>query len=619
MVIGIGAILDGMDESDARYRKKRLDNLQTFKAYRDLFPDAPASQFNSLIDELAGGDRFLKGGLPAQDAIAAMVQRRQEELAHQSKLREREGIKFDLSIQDSMNQALDRAASLHDDPVAVVDYAVGLLPENMRNDARTKFASMDVSPIIRSRQQKMALDLATQVKNLGINDTAAATSYFDSMNVPKNLRGLALDIVQNNINAEYKGKVDAFRQAALNNPTIQAGLASPDPTAQSAARDMLSRMAGMFGVQPNDPAVRETEQFALAGGAIAQSTTQQTAMNDFLGTIYADPAARTLITQGTPEAWDQLDRHVAALLPPHLVGTPQGDQMVKSAIDRLRGLGAATQIADHESKKEAEKAAAIKAFDDANEKRFARISTAAEAAAPTMFSDKAKQEALVAEVKLFGDAYFVTDAEVSAALRSMGTSKLSTAMENGTVQADLYATLRASGVPPRSASQARTEYVSQYVNAGNPQPVQNTEILQKIGRATGNMTQVVTQISKDFTNPEASDATPADLVARRTAAIAKIDEMLAEMQTLSGPRAVYGGPLDMAEVEARRQSLLQLRQRLANLQLPPPPSPAVAPTSAPAPVPQIKSGRSTVTPAPQRPVRYDRRGRMPAADEPPGP
>lgn len=71
MIFGIGQLQEGLNESDDRYQTKRLNNLKLYNLFRETFPTASITDHQNFINNMAGGDRWLRGQLPSEDALKA--------------------------------------------------------------------------------------------------------------------------------------------------------------------------------------------------------------------------------------------------------------------------------------------------------------------------------------------------------------------------------------------------------------------------------------------------------------------------------------------------------------------------------------------------------------------
>ena len=73
---GVSQFSDGMNKSDERYQTQRANNLRLYNEYKNMFPDASASEHEKFIDEIAGDSRYLRNFLPSSDAVNSMIEQR---------------------------------------------------------------------------------------------------------------------------------------------------------------------------------------------------------------------------------------------------------------------------------------------------------------------------------------------------------------------------------------------------------------------------------------------------------------------------------------------------------------------------------------------------------------
>ena len=103
MIFGIGEIQQGMNESDDRYQTKRLANLRLYNLFKETFPTASITDHQNFINNMAGGDRYLRGQLPSEDALIAYDRER----TRLTREREEDRKYTEFTRQVKMNKDLD--------------------------------------------------------------------------------------------------------------------------------------------------------------------------------------------------------------------------------------------------------------------------------------------------------------------------------------------------------------------------------------------------------------------------------------------------------------------------------------------------------------------------------
>ena len=103
MIFGIGQIQQGMNESDDRYQTKRLANLRLYNLFKETFPTASITDHQNFINNMAGGDRYLRGQLPSENALLAYDRER----TRLTREREEDRKYQEFTRQVKMNKDLD--------------------------------------------------------------------------------------------------------------------------------------------------------------------------------------------------------------------------------------------------------------------------------------------------------------------------------------------------------------------------------------------------------------------------------------------------------------------------------------------------------------------------------
>ena len=81
MLFGFSQFSEGRRKAQQDYATKRTQNLEHYKRWRELFPDAPISDHENLLEELSGGSNYLRNQLPSMDALEQYGARRDKERA----------------------------------------------------------------------------------------------------------------------------------------------------------------------------------------------------------------------------------------------------------------------------------------------------------------------------------------------------------------------------------------------------------------------------------------------------------------------------------------------------------------------------------------------------------
>ena len=79
MIFGFHKFTEGMEKSDQAYQTKHMKNLQFYREWRQLFPEAPISDHQNVIDTLSGGSSYLKQQLPSTAALRSYADKREKD------------------------------------------------------------------------------------------------------------------------------------------------------------------------------------------------------------------------------------------------------------------------------------------------------------------------------------------------------------------------------------------------------------------------------------------------------------------------------------------------------------------------------------------------------------
>lgn len=573
MVWGMDGILGGINESDDRYRRKRMDNIEQFRAYRDLFPDQDAGGYMKFIEELSDGDRFLRGGLPGQKAVDAMVKKREQDVAYQDQQRQHQGVKMEFETNSLMDQALDKAINQYDDPLEVIDAATNMLPETLRGDARKRWGKGGVSRMIQTRQAEIGLNWATKLNGLGISDVGAARDFLKSQNVPQGVQALAIDVVQRNASNRYSQKRDAFLQTVASDPNIQYGFASGDPALIKQAEEAVANRAAMMGFSDTSQILADTRSWFGATGQLSNAAAIPKATETYIKTVYQDPVARRLAQEGQVEA---LNQHLLTMLPDNLQNnTADTEQALTRARAALDGAGTAGQFVEHDSKVDAAKAAGGKLFDTQEENRLELIDALAPqlalgigASADTPYADS-----LSTAISQVGRETGATHDQIKQALSALGEGRVKTAYEDNMLPETLRLVLTNAGVSSGGTSSRKSAYVADYVQTMTLQPKSANAIVPEAEQYLA----LPKRITEEVLPREG--LTPTGLANSKQAAINQINSRIAQIkQYAQTPDRVFGGQLDQGQAEATIVALRQAIAEIEAIQLP-----KVEPKTGPAP------------------------------------
>ena len=272
MIFGIGGLQEGINESDDRYQTKRLNNLRAYQTWRELFPTASMSDHQNFINNLAGGDRYLRGQLPSVEAIEAYDKERKRKRKLAEEERQFQRVTRQLQMDTSMNQMIDELATKG---VGVDDIESTILgrfaPDSeLRKMFETKFSSN--RPALNARVNLAAQNHATKIYNIlkDVTDAKERQSILESFGIKKdstiNKIVTAKTVAFNN---EKKRKRLQEARPTITKSQLVIGSAMSGDKAQTVAK--IKQTGELLGIQ-----IDEVNASRMADEAIAAATSNAT-------------------------------------------------------------------------------------------------------------------------------------------------------------------------------------------------------------------------------------------------------------------------------------------------------------------------------------------------------
>ena len=113
MLWGFNQFQKGMQESDDRYQTKRQKNLQFYREWRQLFPDAPISDHQNVIDTLSGGSSYLQQQLPSTEALRSYADRRKKDREYTDFKMQNEKFNSHLDAMNNLTKMVDNKININ--------------------------------------------------------------------------------------------------------------------------------------------------------------------------------------------------------------------------------------------------------------------------------------------------------------------------------------------------------------------------------------------------------------------------------------------------------------------------------------------------------------------------
>ena len=127
---GISKFTEGMNRSDERFQTQRANNLRLYNEYKNMFPDAPASEHEKFIDEIAGDSRYLRNFLPSSEAINSMIEQRDIKRQQDTDRFNMQMTQNKLAVNNSLIGQVEKLSPYTTNPQNLKDQLLGALTPN---------------------------------------------------------------------------------------------------------------------------------------------------------------------------------------------------------------------------------------------------------------------------------------------------------------------------------------------------------------------------------------------------------------------------------------------------------------------------------------------------------
>ena len=274
MIFGFHKFTEGMQKSDEAYQTKRMKNLQFYREWRQLFPDAPIGDHQNVIDTLSGGSSYLKQQLPSTAALRSYADRREKDRKYNEWKLENERMTSHIDALNSVSKMIDNKITANSTFESLEKDVVSMFPDPSSPGAQTAQAIMrNYRPTFDAKVISLKGEMATRISEMmqGI-DAGDAAEAAASLGLQANAEILQLAVAKRKRRdrTERDKKVETFAKNMQKNETVQQLINMGDEQSIKKAMDFISQQATLNGItlQPNE--------FALLNASLKNEQTART-------------------------------------------------------------------------------------------------------------------------------------------------------------------------------------------------------------------------------------------------------------------------------------------------------------------------------------------------------
>ena len=266
MIFGIGQLQEGLNESDDRYQTKRLNNLKLYNLFRETFPTTSITDHQNFINNMAGGDRWLRGQLPSEDALKAYDRER----TRLTREREEDRKYQQFTRQVKMNKDLDDViSSLAETGIDAKDIEKNIFARFGRDsqigqmfDKRFVNNQPALTSRITNARTKRARTLFADIKPLNLSE-ADTKAYLENIGY-KTGSHIYKQVVASNV-AHAKDRANTkFLEAIPALTNASAVLEKAMHEDHKAVEAEIKKQASSLGLSPTDAQIANVASNAIA-------------------------------------------------------------------------------------------------------------------------------------------------------------------------------------------------------------------------------------------------------------------------------------------------------------------------------------------------------------------
>lgn len=272
MIFGIGQIQQGMNDSDDRYQTKRLSNLRLYNLFKETFPTASITDHQNFINNMSGGDRYLRGQLPSEDALLAYDKERTRLTKEREENRRYELLTRQMEIESRADKIIDREAATGIDPKDIQKRLFEQFGENnpLGQIFRNRFGTglQGVTSRVQAARVKKANEVWGNLKGLNLDESNLKT-ILDNMGYKSNNPIYKQVLASNTASQKERtaAKILKYIPEIKQDATVKAAALKGDKVGMGAAIDSLSKLYNIT--------IPQTTKEQMINSALAETVAQK--------------------------------------------------------------------------------------------------------------------------------------------------------------------------------------------------------------------------------------------------------------------------------------------------------------------------------------------------------
>ena len=315
-----------MNESDDRYQTKRLNNLRLYNLFKETFPTASITDHQNFINNMAGGDRYLRGQLPSEDALLAYDKERTRLTKEREENRRYELLTRQMEIESRADKIIDREAATGIDPKDIQKRLFEQFGENnpLGQIFRKRFGTglQGVTSRVQAARVTKANEVWGNLKGLNLDESNLKT-ILDNMGY-KSSNPIYKQVLASNTayqNEKTEAKILKYIPEIKQDATVKAAALKGDKVAMGAAIESLSKLYGIT--------IPNTTKEQMINSGIAETVAQKPEMVKKAVTEMAVDIKNAINALQAGDPLDVIRQNLEAAIP---AGIPE--DMKKDILDR---------------------------------------------------------------------------------------------------------------------------------------------------------------------------------------------------------------------------------------------------------------------------------------------
>lgn len=257
---GISKFTEGMNRSDERFQTQRANNLRLYNEYKNMFPDAPASEHEKFIDEIAGDSRYLRNFLPSSEAINSMIEQRDIKRQQDTDRFNMQMTQNKLAVNNSLIAQVEKLSPYTTNPQNLKDQMLGALTPNSPAYNYTSQWLNSNDDIIGSTIAQGQLQFAKKAAETLLPSDMANDASIEKKLKPffgeRKISPVVLDQIKREATRLQRdsryAKTNPIFESALSDDVLMKGLVSNDRREKDAAVEQLRLAYQRVGLTFND-------------------------------------------------------------------------------------------------------------------------------------------------------------------------------------------------------------------------------------------------------------------------------------------------------------------------------------------------------------------------------